>query len=368
MLDTAQTVNVVPQYVMQEQAATELRDTLRNVPGISLAAGEGGSQGDTLTIRGFNARNDIFLDGIRDFGSYYRDAFDFQAVEVLQGPAGIEFGRGSTGGVVNQESKEPELRKFVHANAQFGTDEMRRVSADINQPLTGLPDGAAFRLNVVGSQNMFAGRQISEVRRFGIAPALSFGLNTPTRYIFEYLHESENTTPDYGLPYFGAAVAPVDHSNYYGFASENYLRTNPDILTGKVEHDFSSRVSARNILRWANYPRDVRITEPQINTAGTLSYVNSDSMNKYEGPSTTFQELCNPATPEYGNDLGLLSDHDAHVHGPGEPQPARLAQHGRHALGPGGPFGAFQRAARSERCAHHRGRRPRAFRSGPQCV
>jgi len=271
LLDTAQTVNVVPQYIMQEQGATELRDTLRNVPGISLAAGEGGSQGDTLTIRGFNARNDIFLDGIRDFGSYYRDSFDFESVEVLEGPASVEFGRGSTGGVVNQESKQPDLRPFAHATLQLGTNQMRRGTADINHPLHGLGDGSAFRLNVAASQNMFAGRQISEVRRFGLAPSFEFGMNTPTRYTVQYLHESENTTPDYGLPYFGPAVVPVDHSTYYGFASENYLKTNPDIVTGKVEHDFGSHMTVRNILRWANYPRDVRITEPQINTTAALT-------------------------------------------------------------------------------------------------
>ncbi len=74
--DVAQTVNVIPQFILQEQAVTSLRDGLRNAPGISIAAGEGGAQGDNLTIRGFSARNDIFLDGVRDFGSYYRDSFD----------------------------------------------------------------------------------------------------------------------------------------------------------------------------------------------------------------------------------------------------------------------------------------------------
>ena len=71
------------------KASTTLRDSLRNVPGISLAAGEFGAQGDNLTIRGFTARNDIFLDGIRDFGSYYRDGFNYEQVDVLEGPAGI---------------------------------------------------------------------------------------------------------------------------------------------------------------------------------------------------------------------------------------------------------------------------------------
>ena len=107
VLDTPQTVSVVPQHIMQEQGTTTLRDALRNVAGISLAAGEGGSQGDNLTIRGFTARNDIFLDGMRDFGSYYRDPFDQESVAVLQGPSSVVFGRGSTGGVVSQTSKMP---------------------------------------------------------------------------------------------------------------------------------------------------------------------------------------------------------------------------------------------------------------------
>ena len=79
-MDTPQSIGVVPQQVMQEQGATTLRDALRNVAGISLAAGEGGAQGDNLTIRGFTARNDLFIDGMRDFGSYYRDPFNLQEV------------------------------------------------------------------------------------------------------------------------------------------------------------------------------------------------------------------------------------------------------------------------------------------------
>src|SRR5579871_4805340 len=106
---------------MHDEGVSTLRDSLRNVPGISLAAGESGAQGDNLTIRGFTARNDIFLDGIRDFGSYYRDSFDYEQVDVLEGPAGVQFGRGSTGGVINQESKVPAADRFAHINGEVGT-------------------------------------------------------------------------------------------------------------------------------------------------------------------------------------------------------------------------------------------------------
>ena len=103
--DTPQTITAVTQNEMQQQGVTTLRDALRNVAGISLAAGEGGAQGDNLTIRGFTARNDLFIDGMRDFGSYYRDPFNTQEVEVLQGPSSVTFGRGSTGGVVNSPAR-----------------------------------------------------------------------------------------------------------------------------------------------------------------------------------------------------------------------------------------------------------------------
>jgi catecholate siderophore receptor len=274
LLDTAQTVNVVPQYILNEQADTSLREGLHNVPGISLAAGEGGSQGDNLTIRGFTARNDIFLDGIRDFGSYYRDSFDYDAIDVLEGPAGVEFGRGSTGGVINQETKIPELDRHIGAHLQLGTNLMRRGTADINEPLGHL-DGAAFRINLAGEESNVAERDFTEVRRYGVAPSLAFGLKSSTRAFLTYLHEGEGDLPDYGLPYFGSGVLHgIDRSNYYGFADGDYFRTYPNIATGRVEHDFGPRLTVRNALRFANYSRDVNITEPQINTLPIYAKVN----------------------------------------------------------------------------------------------
>ena len=171
-LDTPQTITPVPQEIMQQQGVTTLRDALRNVAGISLAAGEGGAQGDNLTIRGFTARNDLFIDGMRDFGSYYRDPFSTEEVEILQGPSSVSFGRGSTGGVVNQATKAPGLTRFISGDADFGTDLTRRVALDIDQPLPRLAAGAAFRLNLMGDEGNVAGRDVAENRRSFSASAL----------------------------------------------------------------------------------------------------------------------------------------------------------------------------------------------------
>ena len=272
LLDTPQTVSVVPQAILADEGNRTLTDALRNVPGISIAAGESGAQGDNLTIRGFTARNDIYLDGIRDFGSYYRDDFNLDQVEVLEGPAGVEFGRGSTGGIINQESKIPTAQPFINVSGILGTDLTRRITADINEPLPDLPGDAAFRMNVMGTDGGVAGRPYAENRRFGLAPSLSFGMHKPTRALLSYEHFAENDTPDYGLPWFFNELAPgVNRHAYYGFPDTNFLRTNDDIITVRANHTFSNNMDLHTIGRFANYPRDAQITEPQICSNASLS-------------------------------------------------------------------------------------------------
>src|SRR3984893_4728544 len=102
IINTPQTITTIPEEVIQLQAATDLRDVLRNDPSVSRHADEDNAQGTNVQIRGFSARNDMYLDGQLDIGSYYRDAFHLEEVEVLTGPSSVMFGRGSTGGAIEQ--------------------------------------------------------------------------------------------------------------------------------------------------------------------------------------------------------------------------------------------------------------------------
>ena len=213
---------------------------------------------------------------MRDFGSYYRDPFNTQEVEVLEGPSSVTSGRGSTGGVVEQSSKSAGLTPFISGDATIGTDLTRRITFDIDQPLPMLGKGAAFRLNVMGDENNVAERDVAENRRFGAAPTLALGLGTATRWTFSYLHENEDDNPDYGIPWLLNGAAPVPRQNYYGFQNGNYLRTYDDIGTSRVEHDVNKHITMRDQLRYANYIRDVLITEPQIVTPVTVGEPLSD--------------------------------------------------------------------------------------------
>ncbi len=318
LLDTPQSIDVVPRQLLDDQGVATLRDALRNVAGISIAAGEGGSQGDNLTLRGFTARNDIFLDGMRDFGSYYRDPFFLEDIQVLKGPSSILFGRGSTGGVIEQDSKMPRLDPFARGSLSFGTDATKRVTADVNQPLGVLGQGAAFRLNLMAHDSNVAGRDVAENSRFGIAPSLALGLGTPTRLNLSFLHQSEYDIPDYGLPWLFegaagqgrgiAAPAPVNRSNYYGFEHGNYLRTNVDIGTAKIEHDLNDAVTLRDQLRYAHYTRHFRITEPQAfpsgGTAGSVQLIT---------PGTSLDNINVSRNQLYGTSLETFVQNQADV-------------------------------------------------------
>jgi catecholate siderophore receptor len=143
--DTPQTVNVVDAATMKQQGTTTLDEALRNVPGITIAIGEHGTlAGDQFKINDFDAKDDIYLDGLRDFAAYTRDSFDYDEVQVLRGPSGLMFGRGTTGGAINTLTKAPFLDDKYVLHAAGGNGAHARVTADLN---TQLSDTSAARLN-----------------------------------------------------------------------------------------------------------------------------------------------------------------------------------------------------------------------------
>ena len=258
--DTPQSVNVLPQKLLREQAVTRLEDALKNVPGVTLNAGEGAARGDTINIRGFSAFNDFFLDGVRDAAIYVRDPFNLESIEVFKGPSATLFGRGSTGGAVNQVSKSPTLTPVGIVTADYGTNDEFRGTLDLDQPIG---SSAAFRLNAMGESSHVAGRDYVDNRHWGVAPELSFGIGGPTTATLAYFHLSENDIPDSGVPFVGGAPARVPRQNYYGLASDRAI-SDVDVGTLKIRHAFSPEISVSNTFRYANYAFNYRFDAPNF--------------------------------------------------------------------------------------------------------
>src|SRR6202046_754500 len=257
--DISQSVDTIDKKELAEQHLTLLQDALRNVPGVTLNSGEGGAHGDSVNLRGLSIPDSFFLDGVRDIGQYQRDTFNSEAISVLLGPASAVFGRGSTSGVINSISKQPLLTTLAASGVSAGQADWWRGTADFNLPLS---DTAAARLTVMDQRNGVVQRDQVLYRRYGVAPTLAFGIDTPTRLTLSYFKEEENNLPDYGIPFVDGAPAHVDRSNYYSLANYDRTRTNTDIGTIRFEHDFSDSLTLSDSLRYANYGFEYLVTGP----------------------------------------------------------------------------------------------------------
>jgi catecholate siderophore receptor len=275
--DIPQTISIIPKSVIEEQAATTLRDVLRNVPGLTVAAGEGGAPaGDNLTLRGFSARNDVFIDNARDLSPQARDPFNLEQVEIVKGPSSTFSGRGSTGGTINLVSKAPTLLPLYGFTLNFGSDETKRATADFNLPLEsiGLGKRTALRLNLLVHESGVAGRDAVENKRWGIAPSIAFGLDTQSRLTLSYFKMKQDNISDYGIPWVPATnnvlkefrdkPAPVPRDTFYGFKDRDFEKLDADLATIKFERDFSDTLSLRSQLRYGYSTRDSIATPPRF--------------------------------------------------------------------------------------------------------
>ena len=248
--DIPQSIDTITQDTMTDQGVTRVQDALRNVPGITLNAGEGGQHGDSINLRGLSVPDSFFMDGIRDLGTYERDSFNLESVTVLKGPSSVLFGRGSTAGVINQVSKTPDLTPLADASISVGTNDGVRFTGDYDTPLGAT---TAARLNVMDEHSNVADRDYVLNRRSGIAPSIEFGIGTPTRLTLSYFYQEENNIPDYGIPFIGDAPAKVRRENYYGLLDYDRTKTNVNIATIRFEHDFSADTMFSNTLRYGDY-------------------------------------------------------------------------------------------------------------------
>ncbi|MGE3149449.1 MAG: TonB-dependent receptor [Pseudorhodoplanes sp.] len=323
LLDTPQSVTVIPQAIIQEQGARNLTEVLRSTPGITFDSGENGFSSNTnhFKLRGFNASSDVFIDGSRDNGNYARDTFNVERVEVFKGAA-ADNGRGGAGGYVNIVTKTPVLRNFIAGEVgtgfdQYGTQARKRATVDINRILN---DRWTFRFNGMVENSGVPGRDIAQMRPWGLAPSLAYGLGTDFRAIFAYEHQSRRDIPEWGIP---AASMPnmirtdsravtANRTNFYGLYSD-YDNTDADSFIARFEYDFSKNVTLTNQTRWAKVIRSSNFTAPTGYTAAQL--VNTQNQ-AYDRVSDTITNLTNLSAEFYTGifrhnvSLGLEVSHE----------------------------------------------------------
>ncbi|HWV81180.1 MAG TPA: TonB-dependent receptor [Hyphomicrobiaceae bacterium] len=274
--DTPQTVNVIGQTQLREENVNTLEQALRSVPGVTVAIGEGGGgmNGDQFRIRGFQAKGDIYVDGLRDFGVYVRDSFAYEQVQVLKGPSSEAFGMGTTGGAINIQQKTAHLGDAASFDVTVGTGPMARTTVDINKQIN---NTTAARIVGMWHDQDIVDRDHLYSDRWGFLASLAFGLGTDEKFTINYLHQSGKRKPDMGVPIFdpdgtagpllGKPVTEfgVSRKNFYGKETD-IDDSDVDMITARYMKRVNEHLTIQNDTRLAMYGRYWAQTVVNCNT------------------------------------------------------------------------------------------------------
>jgi catecholate siderophore receptor len=265
--DIPQSLTIVTNKLINDQGQDTVKGALQNVPGITFEAGEGGRIGDNIRLRGFTVAGDIYSDGMRDIAQYNRDTFNVERIEVLRGSASMLFGRGSTGGIVNQVSKVPSTFGRNELNFTVGSDRYLRAVSDFS---TRAGEDAGLRASVMTTDGEGRAGEAATHRRGG-ALDYRLGIGTQNEFLFSAYHLHYNDRPDYGFGWLESRPTPApSNQKWYGVDSD-YQRDSADVFTAAHTHRFQNGDTLKTTLRDGRYERDLWATTARPITGTTLA-------------------------------------------------------------------------------------------------
>ncbi len=288
--DIPQTVTVMTEKLMDDRNLDDLREVLKTTSGVTFLAGETGEE--DVRIRGFSLQQagDIYVDGLRDAPLVERDTFNMDRVEVLKGSASMLFGKGSTGGVVNQVNKQPFLMEQNEVNVTAGSGEMYRLTGDFNKPLG---ENAAMRINAMVHKAENWGAKVDKKR---VAGSYRWGIGERDEYTVGLYHLETDGRPLYAHPWMvsnggltnngprnsganttGTLVPVLDARNYYGMASD-HLRTETTHLTLSHKHRFDADSELKTTVRAGQYARDLLGSQVGFKSLTQLANLGADTL------------------------------------------------------------------------------------------
>jgi catecholate siderophore receptor len=258
ILNTPKSITVLSKEVLEDKNATTLKQAILSTAGVTLGTGEGGNAfGDRFFIRGFDARNDIFIDGVRDAGVSVRENFFTEQVEILRGPGSSFAGRGTTGGAINIVTKQATTEKsFYNMDTTFATDQTKRVQLDVNQVIS---PTLAIRAGGLFQDANVAGRSYVTDDRNGGFVAATWKPVDAVKITGNYIHTELTGIPDFGVPYYRPSTSStaggpfpdfgVNRNNFYGFVNRDFFRTGQDIGTINAEVQITPDLTLSNKVR-----------------------------------------------------------------------------------------------------------------------
>jgi iron complex outermembrane recepter protein len=257
--DIPQSIQIVPQQVLEDQNVTRLDEAIRNVPGVVNSFPPNFANGAFFAIRGFDIRDDsgnVLRNGLPDFiGARQIDFSHIQQVEVLKGPASVLFGSSTPGGTINLITKQPLRDPFYEVNATIGNYNFYRSTVDLSGAFNASKT-VLYRLNAA-YQNTGSFTDFKESERVFVAPVVSFALGDRTKLTIEGEYSSSEGGVDLGLPAVGTVLPnpngriPLNRTVAEPFARPFAVELYRVGYT--FEHQFNDNLSLRNSFRVSSF-------------------------------------------------------------------------------------------------------------------
>ncbi len=228
--DQVNTLHTVPRVLLEQRAAVSVEDAVESLPGVTVVSPSYTSSSIGIRSRGFEAF-DTFIDGVRvgSFGTSL-DSSVIERLEVLKGPAGVQFGLAEPGGTLNVITRAPMESPGFSLSGTVGSYDLYRGVLDVGGPFPGTNDALATRFTLAG-ENSAAWRDFDEAWK--IAPSIAFRLDlTPdttftarAMYLYEEFRFNRGLTPHpyiLDVPYHRSYMEPnlpMSHGHHFGFLS-----------------------------------------------------------------------------------------------------------------------------------------------------
>ena len=128
--ETPQSVQVVTEALIEDQAARQITDLYRSISGMSQ------NNVSTVTLRGFS-QDEVLYDGLKGdpFGDFsIPQLFTIEQIQVLKGPSGAVYGAGEPGGVINYVTKKPAYEQKNTLKVSAGNKDFLSGSIESSGP------------------------------------------------------------------------------------------------------------------------------------------------------------------------------------------------------------------------------------------
>ncbi|MEO0767813.1 MAG: TonB-dependent siderophore receptor [Cyanobacteria bacterium J06649_4] len=251
LIETPQSIQVIPEAVLEDQQIIRLNEALRNVPGV-VQGNTFGNGRDGFVIRGFDEAT-VVRDGFRLDSSVtngLRETANLQQVEVLRGPASILFGNVEPGGVINLVTKQPLAEPFAEVTAQIGSYGLLRPTVDVTGPLNE-QGSVRYRFNSALEQGGSFREFETEIDRVFVAPTVAIDLGDRTDLTLDLQYLNDERPFDRGIPPVGDTLPDVPLTTITGEPTD-FNRVENLGVGYQLAHQFSDSWQLRNRFRYSN--------------------------------------------------------------------------------------------------------------------